>query len=99
MARGEVEYNYTLQEFPSGNRPSSASFTECRRKSPPYSSFGVSEPLLVTYMMLDLGPRGATKMSSNFPCLVRYHYKYCRSLADAQALLARDRGRPPRVRL
>lgn len=80
MARGKVEYNYTEQEFPSEEAPGLSVFFKNDHGEifHTYSSFGRGlEPLLGTYMMLDLVPKGRDEEGLEFSMAwVRYHDKY-----------------------
>ena len=80
MAQGKVDYNYTLQEFPSDEAPGLSIFY----KTPEgeifhtYSTFGRGlESLLGTYMLLDLVPKGRDEDELPFSMAwVRYHDRY-----------------------
>jgi predicted dithiol-disulfide oxidoreductase (DUF899 family) len=88
MAKGKVNYNYTLQEFPSEEAPGLSVFY----KDPSgdifhtYSTYGRGlEPLLGTYMILDLVPKGRDEDHLGFSMeWVRYHDRYgTNEFADA----------------
>jgi len=80
MAQGKVDYNYTLQEFPSDEAPGLSLFY----KNPSgeifhtYSTFGRGlESLIGAYMLLDLAPKGRDEDELPFPMeWVRYHDRY-----------------------
>jgi predicted dithiol-disulfide oxidoreductase (DUF899 family) len=80
MAQGKVNYNYTMQEFPSEEAPGISVFY----KNPggevfhTYSSFGRGlEHLVGTYMILDLVPKGRDEDELGFTMeWVRYHDRY-----------------------
>jgi predicted dithiol-disulfide oxidoreductase (DUF899 family) len=80
MARGQVEYNYTLQEFPSEEAPGLSVFyrNAAGEIFHTYSTFGRGlDPLLGTYMMLDLVPKGRDEEGLGFSMAwVRYHDRY-----------------------
>ncbi len=88
MARGKVDYNYTLQEFPSEEAPGLSVFCQDAGGEifHTYSSFGRGlEPLLGTYMMLDLVPKGRDEDGLEFSMSwLRYHDRYdTNQFADA----------------
>lgn len=88
MAQGQVEYNYTRQEFPSDEAPGLSIFykNEAGEIFHTYSSFGRGlEPLIGTYMTLDLMPKGRDEDHFDFPMAwVRYHDRYgTNEFADA----------------
>lgn len=80
MAQGKVDYNYTLQEFPSDEAPGLSVFykTPAGEIFHTYSTFGRGlESLLGTYMLLDLVPKGRDEDDLSFPMAwVRYHDRY-----------------------
>jgi predicted dithiol-disulfide oxidoreductase (DUF899 family) len=80
MARGKVAYNYTLQEFPSEEAPGLSVFYKnaAGEVFHTYSTFGRGlEPLLGTYMVLDLVPKGRDEDQLAFSMeWVRYHDRY-----------------------
>jgi len=86
---GKVEYNYTVQEFPSQEAPGLSVFyrhPESGEIFHTYSRFGRGlEVLLGTYMLLDLVPKGRDEDALEFPMAwVRYHDKYgTNEFADA----------------
>lgn len=88
MAKGEVAYNYTTQEFPSAEAPGISVFA----KGPDgaiyhtYSTFGRGvETVMATYRILDLVPKGRDEDHFSFPMeWVRYHDRYdTNTFADA----------------
>jgi predicted dithiol-disulfide oxidoreductase (DUF899 family) len=80
MAQGKVEYNYTLQEFPSDEAPGLSVFYKNAAGEifHTYSSYGRGlEVLLGTYMMLDFVPKGRDEDALPFTMeWVRYHDRY-----------------------
>lgn len=98
MAAGQVDYNYTLQEFPSVEAPGLSVFTKDADGNVfhTYSSYdrGV-EQLMTTYAILDLVPQGRDEEQLPFPMAwVRYHDRYgTNDFADA------DRPYWPQVEL
>jgi predicted dithiol-disulfide oxidoreductase (DUF899 family) len=80
MTRGKVDYNYTLQEFPSDEAPGLSVF--CKDSSGDvfhtYSTYGRGlEPLVGTYMILDLVPKGRDEDHLGFTMeWVRHHDRY-----------------------
>lgn len=80
MARGKVDYNYTLQEFPSEEAPGLSVFhrNDAGEIFHTYSTYGRGlEVLLGTYMMLDLVPKGRDEEGLEFSMAwVRYHDRY-----------------------
>ncbi len=88
MARGKVDYNYTLQEFPSEEAPGLSVFYKNDEGEifHTYSTFGRGlETLLGTYTMLDLVPKGRDEDHLPFTMAwVRYHDRYgTNEFADA----------------
>lgn len=88
MAQGKVDYNYTLQEFPSDEAPGLSVFYKNAAGEifHTYSTFGRGlESLLGTYMMLDLVPKGRDEEDLEFTMAwVRYHDRYdTNEFADA----------------
>jgi predicted dithiol-disulfide oxidoreductase (DUF899 family) len=91
MARGQVDYNYTRQEFPSEEAPGLSVFYRDARGDVfhTYSTYarGV-EPLVGTYAILDLVPKGRDEDRLGFSMeWVRHHDRY------GTGVLA-DPGRP-----
>jgi predicted dithiol-disulfide oxidoreductase (DUF899 family) len=81
MARGgAVNYNYTMQEFPSSEAPGLSVFYKdaARDIYHTYSTYGRGlEILLGTYRILDLVPKGRDENHFGFPMeWVRYHDRY-----------------------
>jgi predicted dithiol-disulfide oxidoreductase (DUF899 family) len=80
LACGEVEYNYTKQEFPSEEAPGFSVFTkdDSGQVYHTYSTFGRGlETLMSTYRILDLMPKGRDEDRFSFPMeWVRYHDRY-----------------------
>lgn len=80
MARGSVDYNYVRQEFPSQEAPGISVFykDESGDVFHTYSSFGRGlEPLVGTYMILDLVPKGRDEAQLGFSMeWVRHHDRY-----------------------
>ena len=61
MAQGKVDYNYTMQEFPSEEAPGISVFYKDAAGNVfhTYSTYGRGvEPLVGTYMILDMVPKG-----------------------------------------
>ncbi len=88
MAQGKVNYNYTMQEFPSAEAPGLSVFYKDAGGDVfhTYSSYGRGlESLLGTYMILDLVPKGRDEDSLAFTMeWVRYHDRYgTNEFADA----------------
>ncbi len=80
LAAGSVEYNYTQMPFPSEEAPGLSAFSkdESGTVYHTYSTFarGV-EPLVTTYMLLDLAPKGRDEDQFAFSMAwVRYHDRY-----------------------
>jgi predicted dithiol-disulfide oxidoreductase (DUF899 family) len=88
MARGKVDYNYTLQEFPSAEAPGLSVFYKDAAGDVfhTYSSFGRGlEIVMGTYMILDLVPKGRDEDQLEFSMeWVRHHDRYgTNEFADA----------------
>jgi predicted dithiol-disulfide oxidoreductase (DUF899 family) len=88
LARGKVNYNYTLQEFPSAEAPGLSVFTKdaAGRVFHTYSTYGRGLDLLMgTYRILDLVPKGRDEDDLDFSMAwVRYHDRYeTNEFADA----------------
>ncbi len=88
LAAGPVEYNYTRQSFPSEEAPGLSVF----RKNTAgeifhtYSTFGRGlEPMLGTYVILDMVPKGRDEDALPFPMAwIRHHDRYgTNTFADA----------------
>ena len=80
MAQGKVNYNYTMQEFPSEEAPGVSVFYKDVSGDifHTYSSYGRGlEPLVGTYMILDMVPKGRDEDHLGFTMeWVRYHDRY-----------------------
>jgi len=80
MAQGKVNYNYTMQEFPSAEAPGLSVFYKDADGDVfhTYSTYGRGlEPLIGTYTLLDLVPKGRDEDHLGFPMeWVRYHDRY-----------------------
>jgi predicted dithiol-disulfide oxidoreductase (DUF899 family) len=88
MQEGAVDYNYTRQAFPSEEAPGISVFHRDPRGDVfhTYSSFGRGvDPLVGTYMILDLVPKGRDEDALGFTMeWVRHHDRYeSGGLADA----------------
>lgn len=80
MARGGVNYNYTVQPFPSEEAPGVSVFYKDAAGDVfhTYSTYGRGvEPLLGTYVILDMAPKGRDEDHLPFGMAwVRYHDRY-----------------------
>jgi predicted dithiol-disulfide oxidoreductase (DUF899 family) len=80
MMQGNVNYNYTLQQFPSEEAPGISVFHRDTAGNVfhTYSTFGRGpEQLLGTYMILDMVPKGRDEDHLGFTMeWVRYHDRY-----------------------
>jgi predicted dithiol-disulfide oxidoreductase (DUF899 family) len=80
MAQGKVNYNYTMQEFPSEEAPGISVFYKdgVGTVFHTYSSYGRGvEQLVGTYMILDMVPKGRDEDHLGFTMeWVRYHDRY-----------------------
>ena len=88
IAQGKVNYNYAMQEFPSAEAPGLSVFYKDAIGDVfhTYSTFGRGlEPLLGTYVILDLVPKGRDEERLAFTMeWVRYHDRYeTNEFADA----------------
>ncbi len=88
MAQGQVNYNYTMQEFPSAEAPGLSVFTKDAAGDVfhTYSTYGRGvEVLMGTYRILDLVPKGRDEDDLSFAMdWVRYHDWYdTNEFADA----------------
>jgi predicted dithiol-disulfide oxidoreductase (DUF899 family) len=88
MAQGKVNYNYTMQEFPSEEAPGLSVFSKDASGEifHTYSTFGRGlDPLIGTYTILDLVPKGRDEDQLEFSMeWVRYHDRYgTNEFADA----------------
>ena len=79
-AQGQVNYNYTLQEFPSAEAPGLSVFYKDAAGDVfhTYSTYGRGlEALIGTYQILDLVPKGRDEDKLGFPMeWIRYHDRY-----------------------
>jgi predicted dithiol-disulfide oxidoreductase (DUF899 family) len=79
-AQGQVNYNYTRQGFPSEEAPGLSVFYQGAGGElfHTYSTYGRGlEPLIGTYMILDLVPKGRDEDHLSFPMAwVRHHDRY-----------------------
>ena len=80
VARGKVNYNYTMQEFPSEEAPGVSVFfkDEGGDVFHTYSTYGRGvESLVTTYMILDMVPKGRDEERLRFTMeWVRHHDRY-----------------------
>ena len=80
MAQGKVNYNYTLQEFPSEEAPGVSVFYKDADGGVfhTYSAYGRGvESLVGTYMILDMAPKGRDEDRLGFTMeWVRHHDRY-----------------------
>jgi predicted dithiol-disulfide oxidoreductase (DUF899 family) len=80
MAQGKVNYNYTLQEFPSEEAPGLSVFYKDSAGDVfhTYSTYGRGLEILIgTYMILDFVPKGRDEDHLGFSMeWVRYHDRY-----------------------
>jgi predicted dithiol-disulfide oxidoreductase (DUF899 family) len=80
IARGKVDYNYTLQEFPSAEAPGLSVFYKDPSGSiyHTYSTYGRGLDILVgTYVVLDMVPKGRDEDQLAFSMAwVRHHDRY-----------------------
>jgi len=88
MAQGKVNYNYAMQEFPSAEAPGLSVFYKRADGEVfhTYSTYGRGlDPLVGTYMILDLVPRGRDEDHLGFTMeWVRHHDRYgINDFADA----------------
>ena len=88
-ARGKVEYNYAMTEFPSEERPGASVF--CKNAAGEvfhtYSSYGRGLDILIgAYNFLDLAPKGRDEEGLRFSMAwVRHHDKYEGAAVDPNA--------------
>ena len=77
---GEVEYNYTMQTFPAGERPGASVFfkDETGEVFHSYSTYGRGLDMLMgTYNYIDLTPKGRHEEGLAWPMAwVKHHDKY-----------------------
>jgi len=88
LAQGEVNYNYTMQEFPSAEAPGVSVFYKDAAGDVfhTYSTFGRGVDVLMgTYRVLDLVPKGRDEDNLSFSMeWVRHHDRYgTNEFADA----------------
>ena len=88
MAQGKVNYNYTMQEFPSAEAPGLSVFYRDADGDVfhTYSTYGRGlDPLVGTYTILDLVPKGRDEDHLGFSMeWVRHHDRYgTNEFADA----------------
>lgn len=87
MAQGEVNYNYTMQEFPSAEAPGISVFYKDADGEVfhTYSTYGRGvEVMMGTYRILDLVPKGRDENPDFGMEWVRYHDRYdTNEFADA----------------
>lgn len=88
LAQGKVNYNYTMQEFPSAEGPGLSVFYKDAKGDifHTYSTYGRGlEEIMSTYRMLDLVPKGRDEDDLEFSMAwVRYHDCYgTNKFADA----------------
>jgi predicted dithiol-disulfide oxidoreductase (DUF899 family) len=80
FAQGKVNYNYTMQEFPSEEAPGISVFHKDAGGDVfhTYSTYGRGvEQIVGTYMILDMVPKGRDEDHLGFPMeWVRYHDRY-----------------------
>ena len=80
MAQGKVNYNYTMQEFPSAEAPGLSVFYKDADGDVfhTYSTYGRGpEPLMGTYTILDMVPKGRDEDQLGFSMeWVRHHDRY-----------------------
>lgn len=80
MAKGKVDYNYALTEFPSAEAPGMSIFfkDDCDRIYHTYSTYSRGlEQIMSTYKILDMLPFGRNEEGLSFPMAwVRYHDSY-----------------------
>ena len=107
MAQGKVNYNYTMQEFPSEEAPGISVFYKDADGDVfhTYSTYGRGvEPLVGTYMILDMVPKGRDEDQLGFTMeWVRHHDRYgTDEFADAKTSPTgrrRHRHRDPLLRI
>ena len=98
IAKGKVDYNYTMQEFPSAEAPGASVFLKDRATGEifhTYSTYGRGLDAFVgTYTLLDLVPKGRDEEGLPFSMAwVRHHDRY----ATGGELLDGDRPYWPKV--
>ncbi len=80
-ARGSVDYNYTMQEFPSDEAPGASVFVKDPASSEIFHTYSVYarglDPLVGTYTLLDLVPKGRDEDQLSFSMeWLRHHDRY-----------------------
>ena len=88
LAQGKVNYNYTLQEFPSAEGPGLSVFYKDAAGDifHTYSTYGRGlDAIMSTYTILDMAPKGRDEAQLSFPMeWIRYHDRYdTNQFADA----------------
>jgi predicted dithiol-disulfide oxidoreductase (DUF899 family) len=96
---GKVDYNYTMQEFPSDEGPGASVFYKDPSSGEifhTYSTYGRGlDPLVGTYVLLDLVPKGRDEDQLPFSMAwVRHHDRY-----GGGGFLDKDRPYWPKVEL
>ena len=80
LGKGEVYYNYSMQKFPSEERPGTSVFYKDAAGNiyHTYSSYARGlDPMIATYQWLDLTPKGRDEDSlAHTMAWVRHHDKY-----------------------
>jgi predicted dithiol-disulfide oxidoreductase (DUF899 family) len=80
MEKGEVDYNFGVTRFPSNEAQGASVFYKDANGSifHTYSSYGRGvEPMLATYDMLDMTPKGRDEEQFAFPMAwIRHHDRY-----------------------
>jgi predicted dithiol-disulfide oxidoreductase (DUF899 family) len=88
-AQGEVDYNYTLQEFPSEEAPGASVFykNETGEIFHTYSTYGRGLDILIgAYNFLDLAPKGRDEDGLAWSMAwVRHHDRYDGAAVDTKA--------------
>jgi predicted dithiol-disulfide oxidoreductase (DUF899 family) len=96
MARGEVNYNYTMQKFPNPEAPGASIFYKDKDGQIYHTNsiYGRGlDAFITTYTLLDLVPKGRDEDNLPFSMLwVRHHDKYATG-----ELLDKDRPYWPKV--
>jgi predicted dithiol-disulfide oxidoreductase (DUF899 family) len=95
MAKGKVNYNYTMQPFPNPEAPGLSVFYKDPTSGEifhTYSTYGRGlDQFIVTYTLLDLVPKGRDEDQLSFDMQwVRYHDRYGTSLGTG----FQDKDRP-----
>ncbi len=100
IARGKVNYNFTMQEFPSSEAPGISVFYKDANGDVfhTYSTYGRGvEVVMGTYRILDMVPKGRDEDDLSFPMAwIRYHDRYdSGAFADADKPYWPDAESPP----